>query len=44
METNKSGVTVVPPGEGKMLWVTDEPMALKRRAKTPAGLTLSLTH
>ena len=44
METNKPGVTLVPPGEGKMLWVTDELMALERRAKTPAGLTLSLTH
>jgi hypothetical protein len=42
METHKLGVTLFPPG--KMLWVTDELMALKRRATTPAGLTLSLTH
>jgi len=38
METNKPGVTLVPPGEGKMLWVTDELMALQR---SPEPLTLS---
>jgi len=37
MEANERGVTLVPPGEGKKLWVTDELMTLKASGEDTGG-------
>jgi len=37
METNERDATLVPPGEGKKLWVTDELMTLKASGEDTGG-------
>ncbi len=37
METNEQGVTHVPPGEGKKLWVTDELMTFVASGEDTGG-------
>ncbi len=37
METNEQGVTHVPPGGGKKLWVTDELMTFKASGEDTGG-------
>jgi quercetin dioxygenase-like cupin family protein len=37
MEANERGVTLVPPGEGKKLWVTDELMTFKASKEDTGG-------
>ncbi len=37
METNEQGATLVPPGEGKKLWVTDELMTFKASGEDTGG-------
>jgi mannose-6-phosphate isomerase-like protein (cupin superfamily) len=37
METNERDATLVPPGEGKKLWVTDELMTLRASGEDTGG-------
>ena len=37
MEANERGATLVPPGEGKKLWVTDELMTFKASGEDTGG-------
>ncbi len=37
METNERDATLVPPGEGKKLWVTDELMTFKASGEDTGG-------